>query len=76
MDFKTFLASGKTLVTDTKVAKPKSEAIKAPKSMTIEPHQSHDPMRNLIRRCADERIKKVDLIAEFKKVIDREEAKL
>lgn len=74
-NFREFLASGKALVTDTKTPKVKSESVKAPKK-GMDVQVSSDPHRVLIRRCIDDKIKKSDVIVEFKKFIDAAEAAL
>lgn len=75
MDFKQFILSGKTIITDTLA--PKSEPVKAPKSMRLAPDTDNtDPLKNLIKRCKDEKVKKADIIIEFLKIIEREEAKI
>lgn len=72
-NFKEFLASGRSLITDTKTAKVKSESVKkAPVGMNTPPLEK-DPHRVLIRRCIDDRIKKSDVVEEFKKFIETAE---
>ena len=74
MDVKEFIKSGMTIITDTLA--PKSQPIKAPKSMTTDAPSgpSKDPMVNLVKRCKEEKPPKKDVIVEFLKVIEREEA--
>jgi hypothetical protein len=74
-NYKEFLASGRALITDTKTAKVKSESVKAPKKGTDVP-VSGDPHRVLIKRCIDDKIKKSEVIEEFKKFIQAAEAAL
>lgn len=74
-NFKEFLSSGRALITDTKTAKVKSESVKAPKKGTDVP-VSGDPHRVLIKRCIDDKIKKSEVIEEFKKFIQAAEAAL
>lgn len=74
-NYKEFLASGRALITDTKAAKVKSESVKAPKKGTDVP-VSGDPHRVLIKRCIDDKIKKSEVIEEFKKFIQAAEAAL
>ena len=74
---KDFLASGKALITDTKMPKVKSESVKAPKTgtvaMTVE---QKDPHKVLVKRCIDDKISKKDLVEEFKKFVEAAEADL
>lgn len=76
MDFKQFLASGKTIITDTMA--PKSELPKVPKGKKLEQNNQSigDPLENLIKRVKDEDVKKIELVEVFKKIIDQEEAKI
>jgi hypothetical protein len=53
----------------------KSESVKAPKKGTDVP-VSGDPHRVLIKRCIDDKIKKSEVIEEFKKFIQAAEAAL
>ena len=73
--FKDFMSSGRALITDTKSAKVKSESVKAPKKGVDVP-VSGDPHRVLIKRCIDEKIKKSEVIEEFKKFIQAAEEAL
>lgn len=74
--FKDFMNSGRSLITDTKTAKVKSESVKANKVGLETPVECKDPHRMLIRRCIDDRIKKSDVIEEFKKFITAAEEAL
>jgi hypothetical protein len=74
-NFKEFLASGRALITNTKTPKVKSESVKAPKKGTDVP-VSGDPHRVLIKRCIDDKIKKSEVIEEFKKFIQAAEEAL
>lgn len=71
--YKEFLSSGRALVTDTKTAKVKSESVKKAKTGFDTPPLEKDPHRVLIRRCIDEKIKKCDIVEEFKKFIEAAE---
>jgi hypothetical protein len=71
-NFKEFLSSGRALITDTKTPKVKSESVKAPKKGTDVPVSS-DPHRVLIKRMIEDKIKKSDVIEEFKKFIQEAE---
>lgn len=71
-NFREFLASGKALITDTKQAKVKSESVKA-KKVGTDVQVSGDPHRVLIKRCIDDKIKKSEVIEEFKKFIQAAE---
>lgn len=73
--YKEFLNSGKALITDTKTPKVKSESVKAPKKGLDVPVSS-DPHRVLIKRMIDDKIKKSDVIEEFKKFIQAAEEAL
>ena len=72
---KAFLESGSALITDT--LQKKSVAVKMPKkgspSCVTEKIEIKDWDKVLISRCKDEKIKKGDVIAEFKKIIEQEE---
>jgi len=87
MDFKQFLASGKTIITDTMA--PKSQLPQLPKGAGASPASGKatkkhiekvesigDPLENLIKRVVDEDVKKIELVEVFKKIIDQEEAKI
>ena len=65
-----FLKSGRALITDTKSAKVKSESVKKSKAGFETPPIDKDPHRTLIRRCIDDKIKKSDVVEEFKKFIE------
>jgi hypothetical protein len=71
--YKDFLASGRSLITDTKTAKVKSESVKKAKTGFDTPPLEKDPHRVLIRRCIDDRIKKSDVVEELKKFIETAE---
>jgi len=75
-NFKEFMASGKGLITDTKTPKVKAVSVKASKVGLETPVESKDPHRMLIKRCIDDKIKKSEVIEEFKKFIDSAEAQL
>lgn len=71
---KKLFASGTALVSNTKLAK--SEPIR-PSKKGLEPLKpSVDVYEVLIKRCIDERISKRDVVIEFKKIIQAEEALL
>jgi len=72
-NFKEFLASGKSLISDTKV--PKSQTVKAPKKGMDAPVSSN-PHHNFIKRCIDDKIKKSEVVEEFKKFIEQAESEL
>lgn len=70
---KNFLASGKSLITDTLA--PKSELPKVSKKAIDKPVEVvGPPLDMLVKRVKDERLSKMDIIEVFKKVIDAEEA--
>lgn len=73
---KSFLESGNALITDT--LQKKSQPVKMPKkgaaSCVTEKIEVKDWDKSLISRCKDEKVPKKDVIAEFKKIIDQEEA--
>jgi hypothetical protein len=76
---KEFLASGKTLITDTMQRKSKPVDTKKLSKTTMEklPDVAAGSWdRVLISRCKDERIKKADIVLEFKKIIAQEEEKI
>lgn len=77
--FREFLASGKTLITDTLERKSKPIDTKKVGKATMD--KVPDILEGqwdkvLISRCKDEKIKKIEIIAEFKKIIAQEEAKI
>jgi hypothetical protein len=71
--YREFLSSGKALITDTKTPKVKSESVKKSKAGFDTPPIEKDPHRVLIRRCIDDKIKKSDVVEEFKKFIQQAE---
>ena len=71
--YQDFLSSGRALITDTKTAKVKSESVKKAKTGFQTPPLEKDPHRVLIRRCIDDKIKKSDIVEEFKKFIQAAE---
>jgi len=71
--FREFLSSGRALITDTKTPKVKSESVKKAKTGFDTAPLEKDPHRVLIRRCVDDKIKKSDVIEEFKKFIEEAE---
>jgi hypothetical protein len=76
---KEFLASGRTLITDTLERKSKPVDTKKLSKTTMEATPALLPGswdKVLISRCKDERIKKADIILEFKKIIAQEESKI
>lgn len=75
-NFKDFVQSGRSLITDTKTPKVKSQSVKQNKVGLEAPVTEKDPHRVLIRRCIDDRIKKSEVIEEFKKFIVAAEAAL
>jgi len=66
-----FLESGRTLITDTLVAK--SKPVKVEKNTVTEKIECKEWDKMLISRCKDEKVSKKDVIVEFKKIIEREE---
>ena len=66
-----FLESGKALITDTLVAK--SKPVKVEKNTVTEKVVVNEWDKVLISRCKDEKVSKKDVVAEFKKIIEREE---
>jgi hypothetical protein len=70
---KNFLASGKTLITDTLA--PKSELPKVSKKSIEKPVEVvGPPLDMLVKRVKDEKVSKMDIIEVFKKIIEAEEA--
>jgi hypothetical protein len=69
-----FLASGRTLITDT--MSPKSILPKAPKNVKVEPVSNLNPLENLLKRVVDEKVSKKDLIEVFHKIIDEKEKEI
>jgi hypothetical protein len=71
--YKEFVSSGRALITDTKTAKVKSESVKKASTGFQTPPADKDPHKVLIRRCIDDKIKKSDIVEEFKKFIESAE---
>ena len=71
--YQDFLSSGRALITNTKTPKVKSESVKKAKAGFQTPTLEKDPHRVLIRRCIDDKIKKSDIVEEFKKFIQSAE---
>jgi len=70
---KNFLASGKSLITDTLAVK--SELPKVSKKSVDKPVEVvGPPLDMLVKKVKDERVSKMDLIEVFKKIIEAEEA--
>ena len=67
-----FLSSGKTLITDT--MSPKSVLPKVSKEMKTVAPQQLNPLENLIKRCKDEKVSKMELIEVYLKIIEQQEA--
>lgn len=67
-----FLESGSTLITNT--MQPKSEPIKIKKGTIMEKVEVKEWDKALIARCKDEKVPKKDVVLEFKKIIEKEEA--
>jgi hypothetical protein len=74
--YRDFMQSGRALITDTKTAKVKSESAKKAKTGFDTPPVGSDPHKVLIRRCVEDKIKKSDIVEEFKKFIESAEADL
>jgi hypothetical protein len=71
--YKEFVSSGRALITDTKTAKVKSESVKKASTGFQTPPADKDPHKVLVRRCIDDKIKKSDIVEEFKKFIESAE---
>lgn len=71
-----FLKSGKALISDTKTPKVKSESVKATKPEQKALVVDSDAHKVLIRRAVTDKMKKSDLVEEFKKFILAAEAEL
>jgi hypothetical protein len=71
--YKEFVSSWRALITDTKSAKVKSESVKKASTGFQTPPADKDPHKVLIRRCIDDKIKKSDIVEEFKKFIESAE---
>jgi len=70
---KNFLASGKSLITDTLAVK--SELPKVSKKSIEKPVEVvGPPLDMLVKKVKDERVSKMDIIEVFKKIIQEEEA--
>lgn len=74
--YREFLSSGRALITDTKTHKVKSESVKKAATGFDTPPADKDPHKVLIRRCIDDKIKKSDVVEEFKKFIAAAENEL
>jgi len=70
---KNFLASGKSLITDTLAVK--SELPKVSKKSVEKPVEVvGPPLDMLVKKVKDEKVSKMDIIEVFKKIIQEEEA--
>jgi hypothetical protein len=70
---KNFLASGKSLITDTLAVK--SELPKVSKKSVDKPVEVvGPPLDMLVKKVKDEKVSKMDIIEVFKKIIQEEEA--
>lgn len=68
---KEFLNSGRVIIRDTKLKKPKSAVVEAPA-----PVKEGDIHQQFVRRTIEEKPKKSDIIEEFKKIIKIAETEL
>jgi hypothetical protein len=69
------LLSKRTIVTDTKLPKAQPTKKQIPISESLSENNS-DPYVNLVRRAIRDKPKKSELLEDFKKIIEMEEAKL
>jgi hypothetical protein len=74
--FKDFLSSGKRMITDTKQPKVKTSAVPAKKKSDALDGDDPDPHRRFVKYCVKNKPEAKDLIKEFEKFIEIEEAKL
>ena len=76
MDFKDFLKSGKRMITDTKQPKVKTTAVPAKKRSDALDGDEVDPHKRFVKYCIKNKPDTKELIKEFEKFIEIEEAKL
>ena len=76
MDFKDFLKSGKRMITDTKQPKVKTTAVPAKKKSEALDGDEPDPHKRFVKYCIKNKPDTKELMKEFEKFIQIEEAKL
>jgi hypothetical protein len=69
------LLSKRNIITDTKLPKAQPTKKQIPISESLSENNS-DPYQNMIRRAIRDKPKKSELLEDFKKIIEMEEAKL
>jgi len=74
--FKEFLASGKRIVSDTKQPKVKTSSVPAKKKSEALDGDEPDPHKRFVKYCVKNKPDTKELIKEFEKFIEIEEAKL
>ena len=74
--FKDFLSSGKRMITDTKQPKPKTSSVPAKKKSEALEGDETDPHKRFVKYCVKNRPDSKEIIKEFEKFIEIEEAKL
>jgi hypothetical protein len=74
--FKEFLSSGKRVISDTKQPKVKTTAVPAKKKAEALDGDETDPHRRFVKYCIRNKPDTKELIKEFEKFIEIEEAKL
>ena len=76
MDFKDFLKSGKRMITDTKQPKVKTTAVPAKQKSDALDGIEPDPHKRFVKYCIKNKPDTKELMKEFEKFIQIEEAKL
>ena len=69
------LLSKRNIITDTKLPKAQPTKKQIPISESLSENSS-DPYHNLVRRAIRDKPKKSELLEDFKKIVEMEEAKL
>ena len=75
-DFKAFLASGKRMIYDTKLAKPSTTGVAKKQKAEVLDGGETDPHKRFVKHCVRTKPDTKELIKEFEKFIEVEEAKL
>jgi len=75
-NLKEFLSSGKRMITDTKQPKPKTSSVPAKAKSEALDGNEPDPHKRFVKYCVKNKPDAKELIKEFEKFIEIEEAKL
>jgi hypothetical protein len=75
-NLKEFLNSGKRMITDTKLPKAKTTAVPAKKKADVLDGDEPNPHKRFVKNCVKNRPDAKEMVKEFEKFIEIEEAKL